>query len=86
MFNAVSDSFKHAPNLPVYSLPQDDTEMSGRDGANLRDFGALAIKHDAAQQFRSERRIPWPVQRDLVFLVYLETWMSESLRQFTVIR
>jgi hypothetical protein len=30
-FDAVSDSFEHAPNLPVYSLPQDNAKTGRRE-------------------------------------------------------
>jgi hypothetical protein len=30
-FDAVSDSFEHAPNLPVYALPQDNAKARRRD-------------------------------------------------------
>jgi len=46
----------------------------------------VAIERNSAFQFRSKRRIPWSVERDLIFLVHFETRMTELLRQFAVIR
>jgi hypothetical protein len=57
-FDAVSDSLEHAPNLPIYSLPQDKPKTRRRERANLRNFRALAIETNPAFQFRSKRRIP----------------------------
>src|SRR5436309_14804496 len=76
-FDAVSDSFEHAPNLPVYSLPQDQAKTRRRARANLRNFRALAIERSSAFQLRSKCRIPWSVERELIFLVHLETRVTK---------
>jgi hypothetical protein len=85
MFDPVSGGVKHTPNLPIYSLPQNNTKTRRREGTKPRNFRALAIKNNSAQQLWSKRRIPWSIQRNLVFLVDLETGVSEPLRQFTVV-
>jgi hypothetical protein len=86
MFDAVSDGFEHAPNLPIYSLPQDNAKTRRREGTKLRKFRALAVKNDSAQQLWSKRRIPRSIQRNLIFLVDLETGVGEPLRQFAIVR
>ena len=78
-FDAVSNSLEHSPNLPVYSLPQDNAKTRRRDGAKPRNFRALSIKKDPALEPWSERRIPRSIQRDLIFLVDLETGVGKPL-------
>jgi hypothetical protein len=86
MFDAVSNDLEHAPNLAIDSLPQNNAKARRRQGMKPRNFRALAIKNNAAQQLRSEHRVPRSIQRDLVLFVYLEAGMREPLRQFTIIR
>src|SRR5436309_12610108 len=86
MFDAVSDGLEHAPNLPIYSLPQDNTKTRRRQGTKLRKFRALAVKNNSAQQRWSKRRIPRSIERNLIFLVDLETGVGEPLRQFAIVR
>jgi hypothetical protein len=49
-FDAVSNSLEHAPNLPVYSLPQDNAKTRRREGTKLRKFRALVVKNNSAPQ------------------------------------
>jgi len=86
MFDAVSNGLEHAPNLPIYSLPQDNAKTRRREGTKLRKFRALAVKNNSAQQLWSQRRIPRSIQRNLIFLVDLETGVGEPLRQFAIVR
>jgi len=86
MFDAVSDGLEHAPNLPIYSLPQDNAKTRRRERTKLRKFRALAVKNNSAQQLWSKRRIPRSIQRNLIFLVDLETGVGEPLRQFAIVR
>src|SRR5947208_3865431 len=86
MFDAASDGLEHAPNLPIYSLPQDHAKTRRRYGTKLRKFRALAVKNNSAQQLWSQRRIPRSIQRNLIFLVDLETGVGEPLRQFAIVR
>jgi hypothetical protein len=86
MFDAVSDSLEHAPNLPIYSLPQDHAKTRRREGTKLRKFRASAVKNNSAQQLWSKRRIPLSIQRNLIFLVDLEAGVGEPLRQFAIVR
>jgi hypothetical protein len=86
MFDAVSDGLKHAPNLPIYSLPQDNAKTRRREETKARNLRALAIKNNSAQQLWRKRRIPWSIQCDLIFLVDLETGVGESLGQFAIVR
>src|SRR6058998_501900 len=50
-----------------------------------RDFGSLAIEKNSPPQFRRERWVPRPIQRHLIFLVGLITWVGKALREFAVI-
>src|SRR5262249_43381941 len=86
VFDAISDGFKHATNLPIYSLPQDNAKTCRRDGAKPRNFRALSIKKNSTQQLGSERRIPRSIQRQFIFFVDFETGMGEALREVTVVR
>ena len=86
MFDEVSNGFKHATNLPIDTLPQNNALTRCGDGVKPRNCSALAIERNSAQQFRSERRIPRTVQRDLILLIYFMTRMSEPLRQFAIVR
>src|ERR1043166_4481446 len=85
MFDAISDGFKHATNLPIYSLPQDNAKTRRREGAKPRNFRTLSIKKNSTQQLRSQRRIPRSIQHHFIFFVDLETGMGEALRQVTVV-
>jgi hypothetical protein len=85
-FDAISNGFEHPANLPIDSLPQHDAQTRWRDRVKALKFCALAIERNSAQQFVSTLRIPWPIQRDLIFLVDLEARVGESLRQFAVVR
>ena len=79
-FDAVSDSLKHAPNLPIYSLLQDNAKTRRGERAKPRNFRAPAIKKDPPLQLWSKRRIPRSIQDDLIFLIDLETRMGKPLR------
>ena len=48
MFDAVSDGLEHAPNLPIYSLPQDNAKTRRRQGKKPRNVRTLAIKNNSA--------------------------------------
>src|SRR5437870_13077164 len=50
-----------------------------------RDFSSLAVEIKSTPQFRSERWIPRPIQRHLIFLVDLITRMGKPLREFAII-
>src|SRR5215208_5790040 len=84
-FDAVSERLEHAPNLPIYSLPQDNAQTRRREGKKPHNFRTLAIKNNSAQELWSKRRIPRSIQRDLIFLVDLEAGMGEPLRQFAIV-
>jgi len=84
-FNAVSEGLEHPPDLPVYSLSQDNADTRRRERTKLRNSRTLAIQHDSTQELWSKRRIPRSIQRDLVFLVDLETGVGELLCQFAII-
>ena len=79
IFDAVSNGLKHAANLPIYSLPQGNAKTRGRHEAKPRNFRALTIKKNPTLQLCRERRIPRPIQCDLILLVDLEMGMGEAL-------
>jgi len=51
-----------------------------------RHLSALTIQENAAQKFLRMHAFPLSIQRDFVFLLDLETWMSDPLREVAVIR
>jgi hypothetical protein len=53
-FDAVSDGLEHAPNLPIYSLPQDSAKTRRRQGKNPRNLCTLANKSNSAQELWSK--------------------------------
>src|SRR6266702_5326920 len=50
-----------------------------------RNLRALAVEKNSAQQFRSKRRIPLPIQGHLVFFLNLVARMREPLRQVPIV-
>jgi hypothetical protein len=53
-FDVVSDGLEHAPNLPIYSLPQDSAKTCRRQGKKPRNLRTLAIKNNSAQELWSK--------------------------------
>jgi len=47
-FDAISDGLEHAPNLSIYSLPQDNAKTRRRQGKKPRNVRTLAIKNNSA--------------------------------------
>jgi hypothetical protein len=86
MFNSVPNCFKHAPNLPVYALPQYHAQTRRRDEVKVSDFGSVAVEKNSAQQFWRECRVPRSIQRHLIFLVYLVSRVGKSLRECAIVR
>jgi hypothetical protein len=85
-FHFVTDFVKHPANLTINSLPQNHAQPRRLEWVDCLEARALAVQHDAAQQFRSERRVPRAIERDLVFLFDLESRMSQPLGEIAVIR
>ena len=86
MLNAITNSFKHAANLPIYSLVQHNAQTRGRNGVKPRDFCSVAVEKNSAQQFWREGWVPRVIQRHFIFLIDLESRVSKSLREFAVVR
>ena len=84
-FYFVTDLLKHAANLTINALAQNDAQTRRRDGMQTRNLGALAVEKNSAQQFRSERRIPLSIQHYFIFFVDLVTRMSEALCQLAIV-
>jgi hypothetical protein len=76
MINAIPNSFKHAPNLPIYSLVQHNAQTRGRNGVKSRHFCSVAVEKNSAQQFWREPWVPRVIQRHFIFLVHLESGVS----------
>src|ERR1041385_1214225 len=85
IFDTITNGFKHTANLTIDSLPQDDAQADGRDGVESHNPCSLTLEEDSAQQFRPEFRVPWPVQRYLIFLLDLVTRMRKPLCEIAVI-
>ncbi len=86
MFDAITNSFKHAANLPIYSLVQHNAQTRGRNGVKPRDFCSVAVEKNSAQQFWREGWVPRVIQRHFIFLIDLESRVSKSLREFAIVR
>jgi hypothetical protein len=85
IFDAVSNGFEHAANLPINSLSKNNAQFRGRDRAELRDPRSLSIEKNSAQQFWRECWVPRSIQCHLIFLVDLITRMGKPLRKFAII-
>ena len=84
-FHLEPNRFEHPANLPVDTLMKNNAQPGRRNGAQLRNLGALPVEKNSAQQIRRERRVPWPIERHFVFLVDLVTRMGQSLGQSAVV-
>lgn len=51
-----------------------------------RNLRALTIEKNSAQKFLRERAVPLSIQRDLVLFIDFKPWVSELLREITVVR
>jgi hypothetical protein len=49
MLNAVPNSFKHAANLPIYSLVQHNAQTYGRNVVKPRHLCSVAVEKNSAQ-------------------------------------
>lgn len=86
LFDLVAKLIKHPANLPVNSLAQNNSHARHSDRLHLLHSRALPIKHDAADQFRRERVVPWPIERQLIFLFHFVTRMRQALRKIAIVR
>ena len=84
-FHFVANCMKHPANLPIDSLTQDHVQTGWCERVKPRDYGALAVEKNSAQQFRRKRRIPWSIQSHLVFFLDFIARMREPLGQFTIV-
>jgi hypothetical protein len=85
MFYVISDGSKHPANLPLDSLPQHNAQTRRRHGVKSRNRCSLTVEKNSAQQFRSDRGVPRPIQCHLVFLFDFVTWVSKALGKLAVI-
>jgi hypothetical protein len=86
MFDAITNSFKHAANLPIYSLVQHNAQTRGRNGVKSHDFCSVAVEKNSAQQFWGKGWLPRVIQRHFIFLIDLESRVSKSLRELAIVR
>jgi len=86
MFDAITNSFKHAANLPIYSLVQHNPQTRGRNGVKPRDLCSVAVEKNSAQQFWREGWVPRVIQRHFIFFIDLESRVSKSLRELAIVR
>lgn len=84
-FHFVPNLVKHPANLAVDPLEQNDAQPGGLEGEDFLEARALAIERDALEQPGGERRVPRPVDRDLVFLFDLVARMSQALSEVAVV-
>ncbi len=85
-FRVVTNFEKHAANLAINALSQDDAQSRRSDGMQSCDLRSLAVEKDAAQQFRRVRRVPWSIQSHFVFFLDLVARMGEVLCEIAVVR
>ena len=84
-FHFITDLLKHAANLAINALAQNNAQTCRRDGMQTRDLGALTVERHPAQQFRCKRRIPLPIERYFIFLVDFVTRMSEAMPELAIV-
>ena len=85
-FHFVSQLIKHATDLPVNSLKQDNSQARHPDRLHFLHSRALSVEHHPGQQFRRERRIPRSIERYFVFFFDFVARVRQALRQIAVVR
>src|SRR5215467_4790716 len=85
IFDAITDGFEHAPNLPIESLSQDNAQADGRQGVESHNPCSLTVEKDSAQQFRREFGIPWPIQCYFVFLLDFVARVGKPLCEIAIV-
>ena len=60
-FHFVTDRIKHAPDLLINSLAQDNANSRRTDGMKPRNLRALTIEKDSAHKFLRMRTVPWSI-------------------------
>ena len=81
-----SQLVKHAPDLPVNSLAQDDSHARHPDSLHFLHSRAFSVEHHPSQQLRREPWLPRSIERHFVFLFNLVTGMRQALREIAVVR
>jgi hypothetical protein len=82
----IADLVKHAADLAVQALSENDAEASRPDLLEMGEPGALAIEENAVEEFLAALRIPAAIERNLVFLFYLVARMGKMLGEIAVAR
>ncbi len=85
-FHFIADLVKHAANLTVQALLQDNAQPGRADRLQAREPGALALEKNAIEQLLRMFRLPTAIEGDFVFLLDLVARMSEMLGKITVAR
>jgi hypothetical protein len=81
----VSQLVKHAPDLPVDSLSQNNPHARHPDRLHFLHSCAFSVEHHAGQQLRRERWFPGTIERHFVFLFDFVAGMSQALREIAVV-
>src|SRR5439155_490023 len=61
LFHFVTDRIKHAPDLLINSLAQNNAHSGRTDRTELCNLGAPTIQENSAQKFLRERAVPLPI-------------------------
>jgi len=75
-FHPVANRFKHPADLSIDSLAQNNSQLRRANRMQSRDLSALAVEKDAAQKFLGVFNPPLSIERNFVFLLDFESWMS----------
>lgn len=86
LFHLVPQLVKHASDLPVDSLAQDNAYVGHPDRLHFLHSGALSVEHHPGHQFRRERRIPRSIECHFVFFFDFVARVRQALRQIAVVR
>ena len=84
--HVVADFVKHAADLAIQALLQDDAHPGRSDRLQAREPGAFAIEKNTVEQLLAAFRIPAPIERNFVFLLDLVARMGELLGEIAVAR
>src|SRR4051812_3715034 len=82
--HGVANGLKHAADLTIQTLLENDAQPIRPDRMQTRQPRALAVEKHPFQKLRTQLCIPVAIERDLIFLLHLVARMGEMLREVTV--
>ena len=85
-FTLVADLVKHAANLAIQTLVQNDAQPSRPDRLQAGQSGAFAVEKNPVDQFLTQFWVPMPIERNLLLLLYLVARMGELLGEIAITR